>query len=63
VARKSIIQASLESFSEAFRQKKNGDVPERAKEHAPEGLSRDPKSPLVLSISLLLKDSFTCPSL
>uniref|UniRef100_A0A2P2P0F9 Uncharacterized protein n=1 Tax=Rhizophora mucronata TaxID=61149 RepID=A0A2P2P0F9_RHIMU len=44
MAPESIIQVSFESFSEAFRLKENRDLVESAKEHTPEGLSRDPKA-------------------
>lgn len=66
VAPKSIIQDSSKLFSEACNPKENGDLLERANEHAPKGFSSDPIRPLSFSISSLLKPSnllslwFTC---
>ena len=44
-------------------QKENEGLPERAKEQAPEDLSRDPSNPLSFSISSLLNPPIVEPSL
>ena len=54
VAPESIIHELAKNYSEAFIQKVNDGLPERAKEQVPEGFSRDPKRFFSFSISSLL---------